>query len=186
MNKNINKNIYKFLLKKLFEKYDIPYEIKIIIMKQLMALKIQKAYKKNRPLNNFEIGDRVYIRSFFCNMNNIFCSNYKIKYGTIIKVHNNFCKIQLLPKPIPLWRKSNMNFWNNHNERNEINENNFFDTSHSILNYNINQREPIVITFPYYMPLPITVLNRSIFKLHKWNSNPYSIVKPIKNTIIKY
>jgi hypothetical protein len=173
----MSKYLSKFLIKKVFEKYCIPYEIQIIVIKQLMALRIQSIYRLNRPPQILGLGDRVYIRSFLCNFNNLPQHCYKIKYGTIIKVTENHCKVQLLPKPIPLWRKSNMNFWNNYNVSNENSINTF---SH----FN-NNTSPIKITFPYFMPLPITVLNKSIVKLHKWKSNPYSIVKPIKNTVIK-
>lgn len=185
----MSKYLSKFYIKKVFEKYGIPNEIAVIIIKQLMALRIQNIYKLNRPPQNLGLGDRVYIRSFLCNLSNLPPNCYKIKYGTIIKVTANHCRVQLLPKPIPLWRKSNMNFWNNYkitNTENSINTVSINNGNYTFSQFNnVSNHSPIKITFPYYMPLPITVLNKSIFKLHKWNSNPYSIVKPVKNTVIK-
>jgi len=184
----MNKYLSKFYIKKVFEKYGIPNEIAFIIIRQLMALRIQNVYKLNRPPQNLGIGDRVYIRSFLCNLSSLPQNCYKIKYGTIIKVTTNHCRIQLLPKPIPLWRNFNINFWNNYNKtsntENSINTVSINNGNYTFSQFN-NMRSQNKITFPYYMPHPITVLNKSIFKLHKWKSNPHSIVNPVKNTVIK-
>jgi len=121
----------------------LPLDIIKLIYYHLKALIIQKTFKLNRPLTAFNIGDRVII-----NYNSSIIFN-KI-YGTIIKVCNNICKIKLLPRLIPNWKKCNINFWKQYQNDNYNN---------LIEGFN----------FPYYIPKILTVNKNNIIKLNSWN-----------------
>jgi hypothetical protein len=83
----------------------LPFDIIKLIQFHLQALIIQNTFKLNRPLTDFEIGDRVIFNKV---------------YGTIIKVYDTICKIKLLPRLIPNWKNCNVNFWK-HFEYNSFN-----------------------------------------------------------------
>lgn len=116
----------------------LPLEIIYLINYHLQALKIQQTFKLNRPLTDFEIGDRVIVNY---NSSIIFT---KI-YGTIIKIYDNICKIKLLPRLIPNWKKCNIYFWKNY--------------KNLIEGYN----------FPYYTPNHLNIKKSKIIKLESWN-----------------
>ena len=80
----------------------LPFDIVKLIHFHLQALIIQNTFKLNRPLTEFYIGDRVII-----NYNSVIKTKL---YGTIIKVYDTICKIKLLPRVIPNWKKCNINF----------------------------------------------------------------------------
>lgn len=109
----------------------LPNDIIELIKYHLQAIIIQNIFKLNRPLTKFEVGDRVII---------------KIKiYGTIIKIYNNICKIKLLPRLIPNWKKCNINFWKSY--------------ENLIEGFN----------FPYYTPKELNINKNNIIKLNPWN-----------------
>mgnify|MGYP003333901661 CR=1 FL=1 len=126
----------------------LPFDIIKLIHFHLQALIIQQTFKLNRPLTDFEIGDRVIINRV---------------YGTIIKVYNNMCKIKLLPRLIPNWKKCNINFWKHF-------ENNNFNTL--IDGYN----------FPYYTPKTLNIDKNNIIKLNSWNDNNINTIDIIDST----
>lgn len=156
MNKKINYKLNNLFL------YDylhyFPDEIIEIIMYHLQALIIQNIFKLNRPLTNFECGDRVLILNSNCEVSNrrrnnlAFLNSIKNKiYGTIVSNYNNssnYITIKLLPRIIPNWKKCNINFWKN------------FQT---YINNSIS------FNFPYYTPKSIKVNKNKIIKLNQWN-----------------
>ena len=134
----------------------LPIEIMYLINYHLQALKIQQIFKINRPLTDFEIGDRVIINY---NSSMIFT---KI-YGTIIKIYDNICKIKLLPRLIPNWKKCNINFWKNYQNQNYKN---------LIEGYN----------FPYYTPKDLNIKKSNIIKLQSWNDKNIENIDNIDST----
>jgi len=113
----------------------LPDEIIKLIHYHLQALIIQTTFTLNRPLTELKYGDRIITN---------FKNSSKKVYGTIIKVYEHKCKIKLLPRLIPKWKKCNINFWK------------------SLINrYN----------FPYYTPKYITLRKKNIIKLNAWNEN---------------
>jgi len=101
-----------------------------IIKKHYFSLIIQSYFRNNRPLSLFTNGDRVY-----------YLKNNKKCYGSYVSESFNFIYFQPLPQIIPLWKKSNLGFWN------EFSSN-----------------------FPYFIP-NIKIINKNkIFKLNSWNS----------------
>ena len=125
----------------------LPNEIITLIKQHLNAITIQTIFKLNRPLTPFNSGDRIIILHL----------NKKI-YGTIIKLYNNYCKVELLPRVIPIWKKCNYAFWKNHEKNN--------------------------YSFPYYIPKPIKVLYKNIIKLNNWNDT--TILKDGLKRILLY
>ncbi len=79
----------------------VPVDIYILIKMHFYSTIIQNIFKINRPLTNFNIGDRVYFKK-----------NIKI-YGTITNIKNKYSEILLLPRLIPFWKRCNANFWIN-------------------------------------------------------------------------
>lgn len=126
----------------------LPFDIIKLIHFHLQALIIQQTFKLNRPLTDFEIGDRVIFNKV---------------YGTIIKVYNTICKIKLLPRLIPNWKKCNINFWK-HFEYNSFNT--------LIDGYK----------FPYYTPKIVNVNKNSIIKLNSWNDKSIEDINIIDST----
>ena len=118
----------------------LPNEILILIQEHLQATIIQSIFKLHRPLSTLECGNRVLI------IDKQICGKIVKIYGTILKVQHTFCKIKLLPRIIPHWKRCNINFWNNYQ---------YFLKDHS---------------FPYYTPKAINVSNNKIIKLNDWNS----------------
>lgn len=112
----------------------LPNEILKLIQEHLRATIIQCLFKLNRPLTKLQKGDRVLILE-------------KKIYGTLVKIYEKFCKIKLLPRIIPNWKKCNINFWKN------------------VKNYH----------FPYYIPKSISVSKDKIIKLNNWNYNVHMI-----------
>ena len=115
----------------------LPLELIRLINYHLQALIIQKIFKLNRPLTEFQIGDRVII-----NYNSSII--FKKIYGTIITIYDNICKIKLLPRLIPNWKKCNINFWKRY--------------EHLLEDFN----------FPYYNSRILKVNKKNIFKLNPW------------------
>lgn len=104
----------------------------------MKALIIQNIIKLHRPMTKLEFGDRIIINK------NVYGKNI---YGTIKKIYNSYCKIQLLPRIIPHWKKCNINFWINYQ-------------------YLLND-----YFFPYYIPKTINISKNQIIKLNNWNDN---------------
>ena len=123
----------------------LPIDILKLIQEHLQATIIQNIFKLHRPLSILEYGDRVMI--LYKNYKQIYKKSYKISkmYGTIIKIHEKSCKIKLLPRIIPHWKRCNINFWNNYQ-------------------YFLND-----YSFPYYTPKAINASNYKIIKLNNWN-----------------
>ena len=140
---NINKIKTKKYKIKIFKKINLnkynmiflPYEIQNLIREHLNAIILQTVFKLNRPLTTLNYGDRVMFKK----------SNDKFIYGTISQLYSNHCKIKLLPRLIPNWKKCNINFWINYG---------------SILND---------YYFPYFTPKALIVSKKKIIKLNDWN-----------------
>ena len=136
----------------------LPNEILKLIKEHLQASIIQNIFKLHRPLSIFQCGDRVMI------LNKNINSYYKkdsIIYGTIFKKSENFCKIKLLPRIIPNWKRCNINFWKNY--------------QYLLKDY----------SFPYYIPKTINVANEKIIKLNNWNSK-INIIDGSKRLSLNY
>ena len=118
----------------------LPIDIIKLIQEHLYAIIIQNIFKLHRPLSKLEVGNRVLI------INKKSLKISKI-YGTIIEIFEKYCKIKLLPRIIPHWKRCNINFWNNY--------------QYFLKDYN----------FPYYTPKLINVSNYKIIKLNNWNGN---------------
>lgn len=115
----------------------LPNELIKLIEYHLNAMIIQCLYKINRPLSLFEHGDRVMI---------INKKKGKI-LGTILTIEENYCKIKLLPRIIPNWKRCNLSFWLNY--------------QHFLKDY----------SFPYYIPKPIKITKNKLVKLFNWKEN---------------
>lgn len=116
----------------------LPDDILILIKEHLKAYVIQNILKLHRPMTKLQCGDRIIINK------NLYG---KYIYGTIKKIFNYYCKIELLPRIIPHWKKCNINFWRN----------NLYIIKDCI--------------FPYYIPKAKKISKNQIIKLNNWNDN---------------
>lgn len=85
----------------MFNNYNLSDDIINLIYQHKAAITIQDTYRNNRNLQPSINGERILI---------IF-NNKKKKYGTIIKINNNYIKIKYLQQIIPNWKKSNILYW---------------------------------------------------------------------------
>ncbi len=77
--------------------------------------------------------------------------------------YDNICKIKLLPRLIPNWKKCNINFWKNYQNQNYKN---------LIEGYN----------FPYYTPKDLNIKKSNIIKLQSWNDKNIENIYNIDST----
>ena len=138
----------------------LPIEILKLIKEHLQATIIQNIFKLHRPLSIFQCGNRVMILDQK-NYKNAKITKITKVYGTIIEISENFCKIKLLPRIIPNWKRCNINFWKNY--------------QYLLKDYN----------FPYYIPKTINVSNKKIIKLNNWTSK-INIIDGSKRISLNY